>query len=621
MAKIIDPDDLVVSSTEGNLGVDGNIWLNTTNKTIALAAYGSLVAKDGVTGNAIWAKMVDLWTTSAYNKFPYPMNIIDARSGQYIFGQDPGGTYNGWKPLGDTTRQMVRDAGWSEYSSGGVLNRQYVGMVALASGFPSLAQFYYQKDSTESGVDFTFDDAPNEAIQVYGDASNGDFDDRTFFKLYCREPSYLYDDAVLGDVGETGTGAYKVALPIAVGSDLDIQDVDAFVAKSVAVSAATWSAGTATITTATHGLTNGDKVSITGVAPEGYNVIGTVTVTQTTEFEIAITSDPGSYTSGGLVKSFYDAVKVRYFTGAFQRDIESSTGREFGIVVDAGTHSGIDGSAPGAASVLTTSAGGLTVNYWVGGTLVLYEGTDEGTVFPITANTADTVTVTGTIASGSGLSFTLFPPTKRNPGATLQEIYTKIQYLLRQDSNINSAATSVNGKTAALLLNFVGSSLKCGFYAPTNPGGGGTGVLVQGLLSADINSIVFYDNTAASREYPYASAGNMNFNSFLTSGGTGYYRMYFTTNPAGDYGTANAVTVNDADGNPIFGTITGATKSFTFDYTGNNQGGRTPDTDADVTIVAGNAGSAKPVVAAGTITESKAISITLTAEQDRGYIA
>jgi hypothetical protein len=549
MAKITDPDDLVVSSSAGNLGVDGNIWLDTTAKTFDLAAYGNLVLKDGVTGNAIWAKFVDLWTTAAYQPFPFPMNVLDARSGQYIFGQDPGGSYNGWKPADDGCRQTIRDAGWSEYSSGGVLNRQYVGMVALASGFPTGAQFYYQRTSTGSAANFTYDDAPNEAIQVYGDASNGNFDERTYFKLFCREESYQYDDAVLSDVGETGTGAFKVALPISVGADLNITDTDANVAS---------------------------------ISP-------------------------------------YTAINIKYFDQAFTKDVESTTGRNFGIVIDAGTHSGVDGSAPGGASVLTTAEGGMTVNAFAGGTLKIHEGTNEGTVFPIVSNTGTTITVTGTIAVGSNLSFTAYPSAAL--GASLQEIYTKVQYLLRQASDIDSTDQSVTGKTAGLLLNFVGDSLKCGFFTPTNPNGGGSGVIIEGISAADLNSIVFYDNTGTSREYPYASAGTLNFNAALTSGGTGYYRMYFT-DLAGDfdYGKVDAITVNDKDGNPIQGTITGATIDFTFDYTGNVQGGRTGGTDAPITVVAGNAGSAKPVVATGTITQSKSIVVTLTAETDRAYL-
>lgn len=461
MAKLIDPDDLVVSTSLGNLGVDGNIFLDTSAKTFKLGAYGVLVAKDGVTGNAIWAKFVDLWTTTTYQPFPFPMNILDARSGQYIFGQDPGGTYNGWKPADDTTRQMIRDAGWSEYSNAGVLNRQYVGIVALASGFPGGAQFYYQLTSTGAAVNFTFTDAPNEAIQVYGDASNGNFDERTFFKLFCREYNYTYDDAVLGDVGESGTGPYKIALPIAV------------------------SAETGKVTANDAGMSG---------AP---------------------------YT-------------------------------------------------------------GITITYY---------GSDQNK----------------TIGGGS------YPFRKIINGnsATLEQIYTKMQYLLRQNSDIDSGGGTVTGKTEGQLCYFIGDTL----YTTQ-------GVFIENIQSNDTNRVVFLDQNSVQRSYPYVAAGSLNFNSFLTAGGTGYFRMYFTTLPGAtnDYGESGAVTVNDDVPAAIAGTITGASIGFTFDYDNNVQGGRTAGTDAAVTIVAGNAGSAKPVVATGTITRSKGLSFTLTAEQDRGYL-
>lgn len=616
--KIIDPDELIVSTTEGQLGVDGNIWLDTTLKTIELAPFGELKAKLGVTGNALWAKFVDLWCTEAYQPYTFPMNVLDARSGQYIFGQDPGGSYNGWKLIDDTTKQMVRDAGWSEYLANGTLDRVYVGMVALASGYPALAQFYYQITSTGAAANFTFTDAPNEAIMVFED---GGIDSRTFFKLYSREPSYLYADAVLGAVGETGTGPYKVSLPVAVGADLKITKTDDFVSKSLTVTGATWTGGYATYTTAEHGLVAGDYVSITGMTPAGYNVRGLVfDAPLTTTIRVAIGSDPGAFSTGGLVKTIYDLIKVRYFTGSFSRTIDTVDLRDFGIVIDSGTFSGINGSAPGGGSVLTSATAGLTPDEWIGGTLTIYEGTDKNVSFPITDNDATTITVTGTITSGSNLSFTLFPPAAIN--ASLAQIYTKIQYLLRQDTNINSQSTTVNGKTASLLLNFVGDSLKCGFYTPTNPASGGTGVLIQGLSAADINSIVFYDNVPASREYPYASAGTLNFNPALTAGGAGYYRMYFTTTPDGDdYGEATAITVLKSDNiTEIAGVISGASIDFTFDFTGNDQGGRLPSTNSPVTVIAGNAGYAKPVTATGTITQSKAISITLTAETDRAYL-
>jgi hypothetical protein len=467
MAKITDPDDLVVSSTSGNLGVNGNIWLDTSAKTFELDPYGSLVAKDGVTGNALWAKFVDLWATgTTYKPYPFPMNILDARSGQYEFGVDPQGSYNGWKPANDTTRQMIRDAGWSEYSNAGALNRQYVGIVALASGFASGAQFYYQRASGGSAYNFTFTDAPNEGIQVYGDASNGNFDNRTYFKLFLREYNYTYDDAVLGDVGETGTGAYKVSLPISVGSDLKITAAD-----------------------------------------------------------------------GSMGSGVYANVDIEYF-GTDQ------TGYDIGAY-------------PFRVKIDNTTA-----------------------------------------------------------NATLEQIYTRVQYLLRQNSDIDTGAGSVTGKTANSLCYFVGDTL----YTTT-------GVFIDGVIADDLNRVVFLDQNDVERTYAYTAAGTLNFSSNLTTGGAGYYRMYFTNDDAGanagnDYGTSGAITVDDASAADIAGTISGASISFTYDYDGNTQRGTGSDgDDAPVTVIAGNPGYAKPVVATGTISRSKGISISLSAETDRAYLA
>lgn len=453
MTMITDPDDLIVGT---------NISFDTSAKTFTLSVGGSLVAKDGVDGNALWSKFVDLWATATYQPYPFPMNKVDNRSGQYVFGRDPGGAYNGWKPANDATRQMIRNSGWSEYSGAGVLNRQYVGLVGLASGFPSGAQFYYQREAAGSAINFTFTDAPNEALQVFGDASNGNFDTRTFFKLFCREYNYTYDDAVLADVAETATGAYKIALPISVGAE---------VSKIVA-----------------------NDATVAADAP-------------------------------------YTGITVEFF--------------------------------------------GSDQNRTIGGGSYPFRKIIEGN------------------------------------GGTLEEIYTKMQYLLRQNADIDSGAGSVIGKTADQLCYFVGDTL----YTTQ-------GVFIEDVLSADLNRVVFLDQNSVQRSYPYAAAGTLNFNANLTSGGTGYYKLYFTTLPgaSNDYGESGAVVVDDNAVADISGTITGSSIAFTFDYDGNVQGGRTAGTDAAVTLVAGNPGVAKPVVTTGTLSRSKSISLTATAEADPSYL-
>lgn len=464
MAKIIDGDDL-------NVGTE--ITIDTTAKTFTLVEAGNLVAKDGVTLQALYSKFIKLWETDTYNRFPFPMYAIDAKSGQFQFGTD-GGTFNGWKPANDTTRQRLRDGGWSEFTSSGALARQYVGIVSLGE-VSAGAQLYYQRAAADGPTNFTFTDEVNEGIQVFGnataDATTTTFDKRAFFKAYAREEQKTYSSSTLADTGQTATGAYTVNVLLSNATDLN-----ALVADS--------------------GI---------GVAP-------------------------------------YTGINVSYYSVAQSIDLNSvSDNYPFSIIV---------------------------------------EGNN----------------------------------------ATLQEIYTKVQYLLRQGTDINSAVTNSAGtkigKVQNDLMYFVGPDLYCR-----------QGVFIQNLDPTYLNNVFFIDDNGVARQYNFASAGKLTFNSFLTSGGTGYYRMYITDSVVGsnDYGTSGAITVNDKDGNPIQGTINAGEINFTFAYDTNTQGGRSvftsPGGDVGVTVVAGNKGVAKPVVATGTIDRTKGIVIGLVAEQDRAYVA
>ena len=216
MAIINDPDLL-------NVGTE--MALNPATKTFTFSVAGNLVAKDGVEGVAGYSKFVELWETATYNKYDFPAYVVGApRAGMFAFGYD-GATYNGWKPANDTTRQYLRNIGWSEYSASGVLERQYVGIVVGASGLPSGAQLYFQKEAGGAPINFTFTDAPNEAIQVYGNASNGNFDHRAFFKVFAREYGFTHDDTNLTDVFETATGAYKIGFAIDVKPDTKLTNL------------------------------------------------------------------------------------------------------------------------------------------------------------------------------------------------------------------------------------------------------------------------------------------------------------------------------------------------------------------------------------------------------------
>lgn len=440
------------------LNVGTELTIDEGAKTFTLNAAGNLVAKDGVTLQALYSKFVELWATPSYQDSPFPMYAIDALSGQFQFGTD-GATFNGWKPANDTTRQMLRDGGWSEYNAAGQLARQYVGIVGLGT-VSTGSQLYYQKVLGGAASNFTFTDQCNEGIQVFGDATNGNFDSRTYFKSYVREYGKKYKDSVLADTGKTSTGAFLVNMLLSNEDDLKIQANDA-----------------------------------------------------------AMTGAP------------YNGINVSYYTANQTRTI-----------------------------------GGVSRNFKI-------------------------------IINGNN--------------ATLEQIYTKIQYLLRQPTDINTSGTAgvKTGKIQSELLKFVGDTLVTS-----------QSVYIDNIQAADSNRIEFYDDSNTLRTNPYTAAGTMTFNAPLQGAGSSY-RLIFTTLPGAgnDFGESGAVTVNDAAGTPITGTISSGSISFTFDYDGNTQGGRTAGTDAAVTLIGIRPGSGKYVAASGTLTRSKAIALSLVAETDRVY--
>ena len=457
-------------TSKASLNVGTEIVINETAKTIQLLEAGNLVAKDGVTLQAVYSKLVDLWATASYQDSPFPMYAIDALSGQFQIGTD-GATYSGWTWADDATRNMLRDGGWSEYSSGGSLQQQFAGFIGLGSITPATTcQPYYHLATSDAPTNFPFTDQFNVGVKVFGDATHGNFDKRTYAKTFIREYAKKFKSSILADTGATGTGAFKVNFLVSNEDDLKIS------------------------TLLGSNQATGDAAMASGV---------------------------------------YAGITVAYYSADQNRTI-------------------------------------------------------GGSQYPFR------IIITGN-------------------GGTLEQIYAKIQYLLRQNTDINTGGTAgtVTGKTAADLLTFVGDTLVTS-----------QSVYIDGVLAADSNRVEFYDKNNVKRINPYSSAGTITFNSPLVGSGSSY-RLMFTTPPGAgnDYGESGAITVNDASGTPITGTISASSIPFTYDYDGNVQGGFTGGTDRAVTLIGIRPGSGKFVVATGTLTRSKAIALSLVAEQDRVYSA
>ena len=196
--------------------------------------------------------------------------------------------------------------------------------------------------------------------------------------------------------------------------------------------------------------------------------------------------------------------------------------------------------------------------------------------------------------------------------AVRAQVYEKVQYSLRQNSDIDADATaSVTGKTADLLLSFVGSTLVTK-----------NGVYIDSFNSNDTNDIEFFDALGNKATFPYVATITFNFGDNLKNDTNAKYWLFFSTLPGAnnDFGESGAVIVKDASSVDITGTVSNASSvSWTFDYDNNVQGGRTAATDAAVTAVALGLSTGQYVRATTTIAKSKANSVSLVAPLERNY--
>ncbi len=132
---------------------------------------------------------------------------------------------------------------------------------------------------------------------------------------------------------------------------------------------------------------------------------------------------------------------------------------------------------------------------------------------------------------------------------TAEQIYEFVQWSLRRTTDIDADASSLIGKIAPELLEFVGDTLKTKYAS--NPEAGGNGVYIDNFQTTDINRIVFRDNTNTERTFPYTASLTISFSPTLQSDTNAKFKAFFTNDDAGsnagnDFGTNNAIPVRSS---------------------------------------------------------------------------
>ena len=83
------------------------------------------------------------------------------------------------------------------------------------------------------------------------------------------------------------------------------------------------------------------------------------------------------------------------------------------------------------------------------------------------------------------------------------------------------------GRTADDFAVFSGANLLLGSLLPTNPNGGGSGVIIEGFDTNDTNNLFFTDNGGTSQNFPFVAAGNIVVNQGLVDDTDGEAWLYY----------------------------------------------------------------------------------------------
>ncbi len=202
MALITDPDQLL-QGTE--------VTIDKVGLTYGLNLAGNL-SEDGATLQAIYSFAKEDYLNEVNDIHKYTFPLLSITPEQYEIGNN-GSKFSDWTWLNDATRKLIRTAGWREFDNTGSSTREYVGVITLgnidATSKTVGDKAYYAFSSDSASTEFTYAGAVNEAVQIFGDATNGNFDKRSdVLSLYIRQEGKTYGQSTSTDIG-LSTITYK----------------------------------------------------------------------------------------------------------------------------------------------------------------------------------------------------------------------------------------------------------------------------------------------------------------------------------------------------------------------------------------------------------------------------
>lgn len=647
-------------------------------RTIGIAVQtNGTVTKDGVTLKALYSFLKDRWKADAdLIKFPFPMTPITDEQFEFTNGWNLNttvlGNNNGESQV---TNQLIRTGGWAvKLNAAANDSERWTSIITLGTLDVNDQVYYRQVDdiTTDNTVNFTLTGPVNQAVQFYRNDNPGvdnDTDDANEYNysneltVYVRTWEKTYSQTNLADIGVTTLNSQAYRFPLTNAADVKIVGLGISEAAAsgvtVAVTGASGDGTTATIVTAGHSFEVGDVIDVAGMSPAGYDATE-ATITAVTATDISyLSSESGAFVSGGTVSgSYYNNMDIAWETtptqltgfNSFTLTGGASTTTADGIAyfkviidgdaadsVTAGAERSIEEIYAWTQAQLRRSA---DINANTGST-----GAKNGVVVPLKLQfIGDAIFALGqtdlqegvaiedynngdinnlnfwgygsaietadrAIASISRTTNTVTVTTTGNHGFSVGD------YVTISDTTLASGTGSFNGTFEVLTQN---GTTEFTYSQATQSLADATGTASTGTVeAAEFQPVTF----------PFSANLVINFGDNLVNDSDAIYKVFFTNDDAGsntgrDYGTKDAIVVNDGVGDPMTGNVSGSSSiTLTYAYDTNQQRGNGTPQPAPITAVAIGLNTAQYVSTTATINRVETTTASLIAPLERNYDA
>ncbi len=618
MAKIVDPDQL-------NQGTE--VVIDKTNKTIQLLAAGNLsnaspARTSGVSGQAVYSFIKEEWLADAtLNVLKFPFDPVFEQKLQLV---------NGWKWADATTRELIRDAGWSEIDGA-----QYAGVQSLGNFDATTDQAYYQQ---VAGFDLTADNSVanfahtgdvNEGVQIVG--PGGSPSNTSYLKLFLRVQGKTYSQVELVSSQALSQVDFRFyGMPLenepditdgsgAPASDSTIDGNAPYTGMSVAYlkgsGFTTWANSTVypagAVVLDPNRQSNGSTNGTWWFTPAGGTSSGTGTANDTgvTDWE--------SYAGAKQIGTEWYAFNVIVNgNGGTKKQIYEWAQRQLRKTVDINAD---DVGAPnqnGAGAQYGRIANSLC--NFVGSTLHSRDGVY---IDNFNANDTNDIVEHDITVDGGGLDSEGVPVTSTNrtfpfvAAGTLQfsdnlvaepDIDTLYKMFFKYTVRVTGtdiASTSPSGSSMTL------TSTTTDFTTQFTQN---EFIEISGFANSGNNGIFQITSVVTANSMTVTRTDGQAVGAAETAGST----INLDDDP---FDSPDAVVVNDNSGTPITGQVTASSVNFDFDYDGNVQGGRSAGTDAPVVVVAQGKAGARWQFGEFTITRSTGLSFPVNTADELVY--